>query len=50
VFISSIRFIRRSSTNGPFLDDLLTRDPPGDGFASLACETQAVLGRRPRSG
>ena len=24
VFISSIRFISRSSTNGPFLDDLLT--------------------------
>ena len=23
VFISSIRFIKRSSTNGPFLDDLL---------------------------
>src|SRR5712691_8464212 len=49
-FMASIRLSSRSWTYGPFFDDLLTDGSPGDDFASLPFETQAVQGRRPRSG
>src|SRR3954462_3167115 len=46
-FIASIRLISRSSTNGPFFDDLLTSgDPPcrGDGRGRSACPIPCAYG------
>src|SRR4051794_41311575 len=46
-FIASIRLISRSSTNGPFFDDLLTSgDPPcrGDGRGRSACPIPCACG------
>src|SRR4051794_41923705 len=46
-FIASIRLISRSSTNGPFFDDLLTSGGPpcrGDGRGRAACPIPCACG------
>src|SRR6266853_3709569 len=48
-FIFWMRASSRSSTKGPFFE-LLLNASPGDDFGFLGRETQAVQGRRSRSG